>query len=298
MLLNHPWCTDASLIQGKKRALSIYISINGVNVGKHKRNISTEPQYLPQSYCVWWGWVGRPCAAGSPGSSPAGCRRTPQSRRRRAESPTPEQDRKVIGDWLEKLSGSPVTFASIVLFKLGILLGKTNRHFSLVSAFIMWKTLKTYQSLCEVSPSWKCRGQTFECVRGHGSRGEGSRTGPATTDRYRGPTPALCSGNTGSSLGWLCTTYGSSPATKRKWKSPKFISRQYAWELEIEVKLRDYIHHLRDRTGEDQSPQKSDSVQVLRFIHQCSGEWNHSKSTENLSVPNPEKVWVGRGLFW
>lgn len=131
-MLKHPWCTDASLIQGKKRALSIYISIKGVNVGEHERNIRTEPQYLPRSYCVWWGWVGRPCAAGSPGSSPAGCRRTPQSRRRRAGSPTPEQDRKVIGDWLEKLSGS----ASAVLFILGILLGKTNRHFSLVSAFI------------------------------------------------------------------------------------------------------------------------------------------------------------------
>lgn len=75
---------------------------------------------------------------------------------------------------------------------------------------------KTGQSLCEVSPSWRCRGRTFECVRGHGSRDEGSRRGPATTDRYRGPTRVLCSGSTGSDQGWLCTTYGSSPTKGSK----------------------------------------------------------------------------------
>lgn len=79
--------------------------------------------------------------------------------------------------------------------------------------------MKTGLTLGVVSPFWRCRGRTSEYGRDHGSRDEGSRTGPAATDRYREPTPALCSGNTGSGLGWLCTTYGSSPAMKRKWES-------------------------------------------------------------------------------
>lgn len=159
-----------------------------------KIKIRKESQYLPQSCCVWWGWVGRPYAAGSPGSSPAGCRRTPQSQKRPAGNPTPEWDRRAMEDWIENLYG----------------------HICQCISFLLNNKLKSGQSLCQVSPSWRCRGRTFECVRSHGSRGEGSRKGPATTDRYRGPTPVLCSGNTGSGLGWLCTTYGSSPTTKIK----------------------------------------------------------------------------------
>lgn len=53
------------------------------------------------------------------------------------------------------------------------------------------------KSSCEVSPFWLHRGQTSESVHGRGSRDEGSRREPATTDRYKGPTLELCFGNTG-----------------------------------------------------------------------------------------------------
>lgn len=65
--------------------------------------------------------------------------------------------------------------------------------------------------LCEVLPFWRRRGQTSECAHGNDNRDEGSRRGLATTDRYKGPTPALCSENTGLGLGRQCTMYGSSP---------------------------------------------------------------------------------------
>lgn len=74
----------------------------------------------------------------------------------------------------------------------------------------------------KVSPFWQCRGRTFESVHGHGNRGEDSRKGPATINKHRGPTPALCSGNTGLGQGWLCTTCGSSPATIKIKKGQKF----------------------------------------------------------------------------
>lgn len=179
-----------------------------------------ESPYLPQSYCVWWGWAERPCSAGSPGSSPTGCRRTPQSQKRPAGNPTPEQDRKT--GW-RNFSGSTVTFTSVAVCweELAEML-----FLCLIS--IMWKTLnnrlRTVQSQSEASPSWPCRGRTSGCVHGHGSRGEGSRRGPAATDRCRGPRPVLCSGNTGSGLGWLCTMCGSSPTLQRK-----FRWRQYEW---------------------------------------------------------------------
>lgn len=81
------------------------------------------------------------------------------------------------------------------------------KDFSFYMLILMCKRIR------EVPPSWPCRGRTFESVHGHDNRGEGSRKGPTTINKCKGPTPALCSGNTGLGQGWLCTTCGSSPAT-------------------------------------------------------------------------------------
>lgn len=228
MLLLHPWSSECHARSGvgtgflPPDATQNYMHPFWTYIcrceGKH---LYKQPQYLPQSCCVWWGWVGRPCAGGSPGSSPAGCRRTPRSRRRPAGNPTPEQEIKktLIGETF-RMYRHICSYISVDSS------GNLTAFWGFVSAFSYVKkgnsTLKTGQSLCEVSPSWRSRGRTSEFVHGHGSRDGGSRKGPATTDRYKEPTPALCSGNTESGLGWLCTTYGSSPATDRTLESRKY----------------------------------------------------------------------------
>lgn len=60
---------------------------------------------------------------------------------------------------------------------------------------------------------------------------------PTTTGRCREPKPVLCSGNTGSGLGWLYTTYGSSPIKKKKKDGTSAVLQSYNLDLNCPTEL-------------------------------------------------------------